>query len=52
MGRSEIMQIMDALRNAPMICINPALLWKWYEYIQRISFGDFSAHSRVLDSIS
>ena len=32
--------------------INPALLRKWYKYIQRISFGGFSTRSQVLDSIS
>ena len=35
MGGSEIMA---ALRNAAIISINPALLRKWYKYIQRISF--------------
>ena len=49
MGGSEIMV---ALRNAAVICINPALLRKLYKYIQRISFSDFSARSRVLESIS
>ena len=35
-----------------MISINPTLLRRWYKYIQHISFGGFSAHSRVSDSIS
>ena len=45
-------EIMAMFRDAAMICINLALPRKRYKYIQRISFGDFSAHSQVLDSIS
>ena len=49
MGGSEIKA---ALCKVAMISINLALLLRRYKYIQRISFGFFSARSQVLDSIS
>ena len=38
--------------KAAMICINPALLRKWYKYVQRVSFSGSPTRSPVLDSIA